>query len=75
MKVNKGVKLQWRAVKGVTAYFIWKNGNERVFKGKGTSILSLFKEIQLRSFEWCYRRSKKYALQWEKWIIYNLFKS
>ena len=41
--VSKGAKQLWHAVIGVTAYFIWNNRNEQVFKGKGKSITSIFK--------------------------------
>ncbi|GJS87020.1 reverse transcriptase domain-containing protein [Tanacetum coccineum] len=66
--VNKGAKKLWNAVIAETAYFIWKNRNVRVFKGKGKRITSIFKEIQLRSFEWSFRRSKKYVFRWEQWL-------
>nr|GEZ33432.1 RNA-directed DNA polymerase, eukaryota, reverse transcriptase zinc-binding domain protein [Tanacetum cinerariifolium] len=53
--VSKGAKKLLNAVIRVTTYFTWKNRNMRVFKGKGKRITSIFKEIQLRSFEWSCR--------------------
>ncbi|GKB83760.1 hypothetical protein Tco_0950655 [Tanacetum coccineum] len=66
--VNSEMKDLWQAVLWVTGYYIWKNRNAKVFKNKCDSALRVFLEVQLRSFEWISRRSKKRNFRWEKWI-------
>ncbi|GKA81410.1 hypothetical protein Tco_0788102 [Tanacetum coccineum] len=66
--VKSDAKDLWQAVLWVTGYYIWKNRNAQVFKNKYDSALRVFHEVQLRSFEWICRRSKKRNFRWEKWI-------
>nr|GEW74581.1 hypothetical protein [Tanacetum cinerariifolium] len=63
--VNSETKDLWQAVLWVTGYYIWKNRNAKVFKNKCNSVLRVFLEVQLRSFEWISRRSKKRNFNWE----------
>ncbi|XP_071687243.1 uncharacterized protein [Rutidosis leptorrhynchoides] len=62
-------KLVWQAVEWVTAYYIWKNRNNMVFRGKMWNVPVTFNEIHAKSFEWISQRSKsKRKLQWLEWI-------
>ncbi|GKB51929.1 hypothetical protein Tco_0902682 [Tanacetum coccineum] len=44
------------------------NRNNKVFKGRTDSSTKVFQDIQLKAFEWVSRRSKKWNLQWKKWM-------
>ncbi|PWA80255.1 reverse transcriptase domain, Reverse transcriptase zinc-binding domain protein [Artemisia annua] len=59
----------WQIVTWVTAYMIWKERNSRVFSAKVASINKIVQEIQLKSFDWISRRSKKVAFSWQNWFI------
>ncbi|GKF50057.1 RNA-directed DNA polymerase, eukaryota, reverse transcriptase zinc-binding domain protein [Tanacetum coccineum] len=59
----------WQAVIWTSGYYIWKVRNERVFKNKVSSINKIVQDIQLKSFEWITRRSrKKIRIEWQQWI-------
>ncbi|GKC47095.1 protein chromatin remodeling 4, partial [Tanacetum coccineum] len=59
----------WQAVIWTSGYFIWKERNERVFKGKASSLNKIVQDIQLKSFEWIVRRSgKKNEMNWQHWL-------
>nr|GEW22475.1 RNA-directed DNA polymerase, eukaryota, reverse transcriptase zinc-binding domain protein [Tanacetum cinerariifolium] len=59
----------WQAVLWSFGYFIWKERNARVFGKKITVVNKILQDIQLKSFEWIVRRSKKYrALDWQQWL-------
>lgn len=47
---NHAIRL-WQAVRWTSGYYIRKERNFRVFKGKVSSINKLFQDIQLKSFE------------------------
>ena len=60
----------WQAVIWSSGYWIWKVRNERVFKGKVSSINKIVQDIKLKSFEWITRRSRKSSgIDWQQWII------
>ncbi|GJW31903.1 RNA-directed DNA polymerase, eukaryota, reverse transcriptase zinc-binding domain protein [Tanacetum coccineum] len=58
----------WQAVIYWTSgYFIWKETNMRVFSNKVSSANKIVQDIQLKSFEWIVRRSKKFkAIDWQQ---------
>ncbi|GJU70247.1 RNA-directed DNA polymerase, eukaryota, reverse transcriptase zinc-binding domain protein [Tanacetum coccineum] len=58
----------WQAVIWTTGYFIWRNRNYQVFGKRVDSHVRLFQDIQLKSYEWIMRRSKKYKLRWSQWV-------
>ncbi|GKA74058.1 reverse transcriptase domain, reverse transcriptase zinc-binding domain protein [Tanacetum coccineum] len=59
----------WQAVIWTTGYFIWKMRNERVFKGKVSSVTKIVQDIQIKSFEWINRRSRNSSvIDWQQWI-------
>ena len=66
--MKKDVRALWHVVLVVAAYFIWKTRNDRVFKGKEQTSSRTFHDIQIKSFEWLSRRSKKYSFPWQKWL-------
>ncbi|GKB30408.1 reverse transcriptase domain, reverse transcriptase zinc-binding domain protein, partial [Tanacetum coccineum] len=68
VSMPKEAKALWSATIWVAAYMIWKNRNNKVFKGRTDSSTKVFQDIQLKAFEWVSRRSKKWNLQWEKWM-------
>ncbi|GKA96589.1 hypothetical protein Tco_0818684 [Tanacetum coccineum] len=60
----------WQAVLWTSGYFIWKERNARVFKGKASSLNKIVQDIQLKSFEWIVRRSgKKSEMNWQHWLF------
>ncbi|XP_071695652.1 uncharacterized protein [Rutidosis leptorrhynchoides] len=59
----------WQAVEWVCAYLIWKNRNNKVFRGKCWNTLAAFNELQIMSFEWIANRiSKKRKIEWLSWV-------
>nr|GEV90189.1 reverse transcriptase domain, reverse transcriptase zinc-binding domain protein [Tanacetum cinerariifolium] len=72
--LNGGVNLPNRSrlicqtVLWSSGYFIWKERNSRVFKAKVSSVNKNFQEIQLKSFDWITRRSKKKDIDWPMWL-------
>ncbi|PWA61122.1 hypothetical protein CTI12_AA376040 [Artemisia annua] len=66
--LGKEAEVLWHAVLLVAVYFILKSRNMKVFKGKMENGSKLFKDIQLKAFEWISRRSKRWNLQWEIWL-------
>ncbi|GJS75871.1 putative RNA-directed DNA polymerase [Tanacetum coccineum] len=60
----------WQAVIWTSGYFIWKERNKRVFKGKASSLKKIVQGIQLKSFESIVRRSgKKSKMNWQHWLF------
>ncbi|XP_071689069.1 uncharacterized protein [Rutidosis leptorrhynchoides] len=56
-------KQLWQATEWVTSYSIWKNRNALIFtKAKPTSTM-VFKEIQLKSYEWFSNRVKGFKIE------------
>ncbi|XP_071709240.1 uncharacterized protein [Rutidosis leptorrhynchoides] len=62
-----GTKI-WQAVEWVCAYLIWKNRNEKVFRGKSWTAPVALNEIQLKSFDWISNRLKKTKIDWLTWL-------
>ncbi|GKB91655.1 reverse transcriptase domain, reverse transcriptase zinc-binding domain protein, partial [Tanacetum coccineum] len=59
----------WQAVIWTSGYFIWKMRNERIFKGKVSSITKIVQDIQLKRFEWITRRTRNSSeFDWHQWI-------
>nr|GEW31699.1 transposon TX1 [Tanacetum cinerariifolium] len=60
----------WQAMIWILGYFIWKERNARVFKGKASSLNKILQDIQLKSYEWIARRSgKKSGINWQQWLF------
>ncbi|GKC99720.1 reverse transcriptase domain, reverse transcriptase zinc-binding domain protein [Tanacetum coccineum] len=60
----------WQAVIWTCGYYIWKERNSRVFKGKVASTDKIVQDIQLKSYEWITRRSnKKSEMDWQLWLF------
>ncbi|PWA63317.1 Transposon TX1 [Artemisia annua] len=60
----------WQTVVWTAGYYIWKERNDRVFKGKVSSTNKIVQDIQLKSYEWIVRRStKKIDLEWQLWLF------
>ncbi|GKB94228.1 RNA-directed DNA polymerase, eukaryota, reverse transcriptase zinc-binding domain protein [Tanacetum coccineum] len=56
----------WQAVIWTTGYYIWKERNMWVFKGKVSSTNEIVQDIQIKSYEWIVRRTKKRnELEWQ----------
>ena len=69
VNVPARISTLWQAVIWSTGYFIWKERNARVFGNKVTSINRIVQDIQLKSYEWISRRSKKYeVIDWQQWL-------
>ncbi|GKB43247.1 hypothetical protein Tco_0888189 [Tanacetum coccineum] len=61
-------RLLWQAVLWTSGYFIWKERNNRVFKAKVSTVNKIVQDIQLNSFDWIARRSKKNLIDWQQWL-------
>ncbi|XP_071729019.1 uncharacterized protein [Rutidosis leptorrhynchoides] len=57
------------AVEWVSGYLIWKNRNQTIFRGKKGNGPMILNEIQVRSFEWISKRSRKTTLDWNQWLL------
>ncbi|XP_071729653.1 uncharacterized protein [Rutidosis leptorrhynchoides] len=64
---SRGSKV-WQAVKWACAYYIWKNRNNKIFKGKNWSGPVALSEIQIASFVWISNRLKGKKLEWLVWL-------
>ncbi|GKE10533.1 reverse transcriptase domain, reverse transcriptase zinc-binding domain protein, partial [Tanacetum coccineum] len=51
-----------------SGYFIRKERNNCLFRAKVSSVNKIVQEIQLKSFEWITRRSKKKVIDWHMWL-------
>ncbi|XP_071739044.1 uncharacterized protein [Rutidosis leptorrhynchoides] len=59
----------WMAIEWVTAYFIWQNCNHTLFQNKKIIGPMALNEVQMKSFEWISRRSRKRSLDWFQWLL------
>ncbi|XP_071721261.1 uncharacterized protein [Rutidosis leptorrhynchoides] len=59
----------WQAVTWVTGYSIWRNRNLALFQKKKGSGPTMLNEVQIKSFEWISRRSKKLKFEWIQWLV------
>ncbi|GKC29214.1 RNA-directed DNA polymerase, eukaryota, reverse transcriptase zinc-binding domain protein [Tanacetum coccineum] len=69
VRMEKAARVLWEVVVLVAAYYIWKSKNLRVFKAKNESSSKVFQDIQIKTFEWINRRSKKHKFPSEKWVV------
>ncbi|GJS23993.1 cysteine-rich receptor-like protein kinase [Tanacetum coccineum] len=67
--MEKEARVLWEVVVLVAAYYIWKSRNLRVFKVKNESSSKVFQDIQIKTFGWINRRSKKHKFPWEKLVV------
>ncbi|XP_071689060.1 tyrosine--tRNA ligase 1, cytoplasmic-like [Rutidosis leptorrhynchoides] len=58
----------WQAVEWISAYYIWKNRNNRIFRGTSWCAPVTLSEIQVKSFEWISLRSKGEKFDWLTWL-------
>ncbi|XP_071691680.1 uncharacterized protein [Rutidosis leptorrhynchoides] len=59
----------WQAIEWVCGYIIWRNRNNIIFhKSRGSGPMAL-NELQLKSFEWISRRSRKLTIVWSQWLL------
>ncbi|GKB38124.1 hypothetical protein Tco_0883066, partial [Tanacetum coccineum] len=66
--MGKESRLLWPTTIWLDTYFVWKNKNNRVFKGNYENSSILFNEIELKTFESICTRAKKWEIEWEKWL-------
>nr|GEZ09993.1 putative ribonuclease H protein At1g65750 family [Tanacetum cinerariifolium] len=62
-------RMLWQVVTWSTGYFIWKERNTHVFKGKVSSVNKIVQDIKLKSFEWISRRTRKKPFEWQLWLF------
>ncbi|XP_071729365.1 uncharacterized protein [Rutidosis leptorrhynchoides] len=58
----------WQATEWVCAYYLWKNRNNKVFRGKCWPTSVLLNEIKVKAFDWIFHRLKKKKLNWLTWL-------
>ncbi|XP_071712477.1 uncharacterized protein [Rutidosis leptorrhynchoides] len=58
----------WQGILWASAYLMWKNRNDKVFKGKCWNIPVAVSEIQVQSFEWIAKRCKMKNIEWHNWL-------
>ncbi|XP_071699302.1 uncharacterized protein [Rutidosis leptorrhynchoides] len=61
-------KQLWQATEWVTGYMIWNSRNATTFSKAKTTSAMVFKEIQIKSFEWFSKRIKVSNIEWDPWI-------
>ncbi|XP_071688914.1 uncharacterized protein [Rutidosis leptorrhynchoides] len=59
----------WQAVEWVTGYCLWVHRNNVIFRKKKSTGPMLLNNIQLKSFEWISKRSRKHSLIWSQWLL------
>ncbi|XP_071699505.1 uncharacterized protein [Rutidosis leptorrhynchoides] len=74
LRGNSGVSMSpfgkkiWQAIEWISAYYIWKNRNNRVFRGNTWSVAVTLNEIQVKSFEWISVRNRGKKFDWYTWL-------
>ncbi|XP_071713330.1 uncharacterized protein [Rutidosis leptorrhynchoides] len=59
----------WQAVRWSSAYLIWKNRNQKVFKNESWNTPVAICEIQVASYDWIAKRCKsKTSIDWHNWL-------
>ncbi|XP_071689003.1 uncharacterized protein [Rutidosis leptorrhynchoides] len=58
----------WLAIRWIGAYFVWKNRNNMVFRGKCWNPPAALNEIQTVSFEWISNRTRRKKIDWHTWL-------
>ncbi|XP_071740768.1 uncharacterized protein [Rutidosis leptorrhynchoides] len=58
----------WQVIEWVSVYFIWKNRNNKIFRGKSWIAPIALNEIQTKSFEWISQRITGKKIDWLTWI-------
>ncbi|XP_071726753.1 uncharacterized protein [Rutidosis leptorrhynchoides] len=59
----------WQGVKWAGCYFIWQNRNNNIFKGiKGVGP-NILNELQVKTFEWISKRSRRSHVDWNRWLL------
>ncbi|XP_071686948.1 uncharacterized protein [Rutidosis leptorrhynchoides] len=61
-------KLLWQATEWVTGYMIWKSRNAFTFTKIKPTCAMVFKDIQLKCFEWISNRIKGTNIEWDVWL-------
>ncbi|XP_071730903.1 uncharacterized protein [Rutidosis leptorrhynchoides] len=64
---NLGKKI-WQATEWVCAYYLWKNRNNKVFRGKSWPVSVMLNEIQVKAFEWISHSLGVKKLDWLTWL-------
>ncbi|XP_071713547.1 uncharacterized protein [Rutidosis leptorrhynchoides] len=59
----------WQAVVWVSAYYLWKNRNSKVFRNDSWCASVLVNEIQIKSFEWVSALVKGKTIDWLNWLV------
>ncbi|XP_071691407.1 uncharacterized protein [Rutidosis leptorrhynchoides] len=58
----------WQTIIWVSAYKIWQNRNNKIFRNSFWTVPMAFQEIQTSTFEWISNRSKAHKFSWQRWI-------
>ncbi|XP_071718352.1 uncharacterized protein [Rutidosis leptorrhynchoides] len=67
---NSGLSSKiWQGVKWVGCYLIWQNRNNLIFRGKVGNGPTILNEVQVKSFEWISKRSRKSHIDWNRWLL------
>ncbi|XP_071695491.1 uncharacterized protein [Rutidosis leptorrhynchoides] len=61
-------KQLWQATEWVTGYMIWKSRNAFTFTKIKPTCAMVFKDIQLKCFEWFSNRIKGTNIEWDVWL-------
>ncbi|XP_071719607.1 uncharacterized protein [Rutidosis leptorrhynchoides] len=68
----RSLQKTWQAISWTTAYFIWKNRNQKFFNNDSWSTAKLTCDIQVKSFEWIMNRSSKINKDWLQWLLNSI---
>ncbi|XP_071699141.1 uncharacterized protein [Rutidosis leptorrhynchoides] len=58
----------WKAMVWTSVYLIWKNRNQKDFKGLCWSSPVALNDIQVKSYEWIAKRNKIKSIEWLDWL-------
>ncbi|XP_071714931.1 uncharacterized protein [Rutidosis leptorrhynchoides] len=58
----------WQAMVWTSVYLIWKNRNQKVFKGLCWFSPVALNDIQVKSYEWIAKRNKTTSIEWLDWL-------
>ncbi|XP_071713202.1 uncharacterized protein [Rutidosis leptorrhynchoides] len=58
----------WQSIEWVSAYYVWRNRNNKVFEGTSWPASVLLSEIQIKSHEWISQRVNGKKIEWLMWL-------
>ncbi|MFS7995527.1 hypothetical protein Hanom_Chr12g01118931 [Helianthus anomalus] len=73
LTVSAKIKGLLHAIILTTCWMIWKARNDVIFNGKRVSIGKIVGDVQNSTFLWINNKAKNYAVEWNKWLNFDVF--